>query len=78
MKTTRLTMAQAVVKFLAAQRVDIDGDIEPLFHGVFAMLPDWVKHYSPVGKNCLRFAPITNRAWRTRLSLSPRRPGGGG
>ena len=37
MKTTRLTMAQAVVKFLAAQRVDIDGDIEPLFHGVFAI-----------------------------------------
>ena len=37
MKTTRLTMAQAVVKFLAAQRVDIDGDIQPLFHGVFAI-----------------------------------------
>ena len=37
MKTTRLTMAQAVVKFLAAQRVDIDGDIEPLFHGAFAI-----------------------------------------
>ena len=37
MKTTRLTMAQAVVKFLAAQRVDIDGDIQPLFHGAFAI-----------------------------------------
>ncbi len=37
MKTIRLTMAQAVVKFLAAQRVDLDGDIWPLFHGVFAI-----------------------------------------
>ena len=37
MKTTRLTMAQAVVKFLAAQRVDIDGDIQRLFHGAFAI-----------------------------------------
>ena len=30
-------MAQAVVKFLAAQQVDIDGEIQPLFHGVFAI-----------------------------------------
>ena len=37
MRTTRLTMAQAVVKFLSAQRVDIDGDIQPLFHGAFAI-----------------------------------------
>ena len=37
MKKIRLTMAQAVVKFLAAQRVVIDGDIQPLFHGVFAI-----------------------------------------
>ena len=37
MKTTRLTMAQALVRFLVAQRVEIDGDIQPLFHGVFAI-----------------------------------------
>ena len=37
METTRLTMAQAVVRYLGAQQVEIDGDIQPLFHGVFAI-----------------------------------------
>ena len=37
MKTNRLTMAQALVRFLVAQRVEIDGDIQPLFHGMFAI-----------------------------------------
>jgi 3D-(3,5/4)-trihydroxycyclohexane-1,2-dione acylhydrolase (decyclizing) len=37
MKTIRLTMAQALVRFLAAQRTDIDGRIEPLFAGVWAI-----------------------------------------
>ena len=37
MKTIRLTMAQALVKYLSAQCVDIDGKIHPLFEGVFAI-----------------------------------------
>ncbi|WP_461538636.1 3D-(3,5/4)-trihydroxycyclohexane-1,2-dione acylhydrolase (decyclizing) [Spongorhabdus nitratireducens] len=37
MKTIRLTMAQALVKYLSAQRVDIDGKVHPLFEGVFAI-----------------------------------------
>ncbi len=37
MKTVRLTMAQAVVKYLIAQRTVIDGDDVPLFGGVFAI-----------------------------------------
>jgi 3D-(3,5/4)-trihydroxycyclohexane-1,2-dione acylhydrolase (decyclizing) len=37
MKTVRLTMAQAVVKYLAAQRTTIDGREAPLFGGVFAI-----------------------------------------
>ncbi|PSW21711.1 3D-(3,5/4)-trihydroxycyclohexane-1,2-dione acylhydrolase (decyclizing) [Photobacterium sanctipauli] len=35
--TIRLTMAQALVKYLQAQKVDIDGDIKPMFAGVFAI-----------------------------------------
>ncbi len=35
--TLRLTMAQALVKFMTAQKVDIDGEILPLFDGVFAI-----------------------------------------
>ncbi|WP_108651081.1 3D-(3,5/4)-trihydroxycyclohexane-1,2-dione acylhydrolase (decyclizing) [Dongshaea marina] len=37
MKTVRLTMAQALVKYLCAQKTEIEGRIEPLFAGVFAI-----------------------------------------
>jgi 3D-(3,5/4)-trihydroxycyclohexane-1,2-dione acylhydrolase (decyclizing) len=37
MKTTRLTMAQALVRYLAAQQVRIADRSLPLFHGVFAI-----------------------------------------
>lgn len=36
-KTIRLTMAQALVKYLAAQRVEVDGVESPLFAGVWAI-----------------------------------------
>lgn len=35
--TIRLTMAQAVVKYLSAQKISIDGSVVPLFNGVFAI-----------------------------------------
>ncbi|HYC15420.1 MAG TPA: 3D-(3,5/4)-trihydroxycyclohexane-1,2-dione acylhydrolase (decyclizing), partial [Stellaceae bacterium] len=37
MSTLRLTMAQALVRFLAAQRGEVDGQEVPLFAGVFAI-----------------------------------------
>src|SRR5580704_16105966 len=37
MATVRLTMAQALVRFLAAQTGEIDGAEQPLFAGVFAI-----------------------------------------
>ena len=37
MKKIRLTMAQALVRYLAAQRIRTAGGSEPLFHGVFAI-----------------------------------------
>src|SRR3989440_3866096 len=33
----RLTMAQALVRYLAAQRSEIDGEVQPLFAGVWAI-----------------------------------------
>ena len=36
-KTARLTMAQALVRFLAAQQTELDGERMPLFAGVFAI-----------------------------------------
>ncbi|MGF1734139.1 3D-(3,5/4)-trihydroxycyclohexane-1,2-dione acylhydrolase (decyclizing) [Photobacterium satsumensis] len=35
--TVRLTMAQALVKYLQAQKVDVDGEIQSMFAGVFAI-----------------------------------------
>src|SRR5919106_1471182 len=37
METVRLTVAQAIVKYLMAQRIDLDGEEAPLFPGVFAI-----------------------------------------
>ena len=37
METVRLTVAQAIVKFLTGQRIEIDGEDAPLFPGVFAI-----------------------------------------
>ena len=37
MKTIRLTMAQAVVKYLSAQHIKIDDEVQPIFAGVFAI-----------------------------------------
>lgn len=37
MSTLRLTMAQALVRYLAAQKIDIDGEVLPFFGGVWAI-----------------------------------------
>tara|TARA_R110001606_G_scaffold84767_2_gene192609 strand:+ start:8259 stop:10106 length:1848 start_codon:yes stop_codon:yes gene_type:complete len=37
MHTLKLTMAQALVRFLANQQIDVDGDISPYFAGVWAI-----------------------------------------
>jgi 3D-(3,5/4)-trihydroxycyclohexane-1,2-dione acylhydrolase (decyclizing) len=37
MKTIRLTMAQAVIRYLTAQKVLIDGELKPMFAGCWAI-----------------------------------------
>ena len=37
MNRIKLTMAQAMVRYMAAQKVEIDGEIVPVFAGVFAI-----------------------------------------
>lgn len=37
MKKIKLTLSQAIVKYLSAQKVEIDGDVVPLFGGMFAI-----------------------------------------
>jgi 3D-(3,5/4)-trihydroxycyclohexane-1,2-dione acylhydrolase (decyclizing) len=42
MTTIRLTMAQALIRYLAAQTSEVDGREVPLFAGVFAIFPSVV------------------------------------
>lgn len=37
MSTIRLTMAQAVIRYMMAQKVEIDGEIKPMFAGMWAI-----------------------------------------
>jgi 3D-(3,5/4)-trihydroxycyclohexane-1,2-dione acylhydrolase (decyclizing) len=37
MRTVRLTMAQALTRFIAAQKTELDGEVLPLFAGVWAI-----------------------------------------
>ena len=38
MKTIRLTMTQAIVRYLASQLIETDKGVQPIFAGVFAIL----------------------------------------
>ena len=68
MKTVRLTMSQAIVKYLSAQYIEIDDEIHPLFAGVLlfldmAMLLEWARHCQSVKSGFLHFVAIVNKEW---------------
>ena len=78
MGTLRLTMAQALVRYLAAQHAEIDGARQRLFAGVWAIFGHG--NVAALGEalaahatSCQPSGPITNRRWRRRRSASPRR-----
>ena len=79
MSTVRLTMAQALVRYLIAQRVEAEGGEAPMFAGVFAIFGhgnvarDWVRPYTQWRRPCRPIAPTTSRRWRMRQSRSRRR-----
>ena len=81
--TVRLTMAQALVRYVAALRVD--GENAPLFGGVFAIFGHGnvagigeARRSTRIGTCCRRIARTTSRRWRTRPSPMRRRTCGGG
>ena len=83
MTTIRLTAAQAMVRFLSAQRVETDGREQRLFEGVFAIFG----HGNVAGigealyaarERCRPIAPTTSRPWRLPRSPSPRPRGASG
>ncbi len=73
-KTIRLTTAQALVKFLNQQYIEVDGEMAPFVDGIFTLFG----HGNVVGiGQALEEAPghlkvyqeKMSRAWRTRQSL---------
>ena len=78
--TIRLTTAQALVRWMVAQRSELlDGTEVPLFPGVFAIFG----HGNVLGlgtalhesaTSCRPGAARTSRAWRWPRSASPGRP----
>lgn len=82
MSTIRLTMAQALVRYLAAQKIETEQGVQSLFEGVFAIFG----HGNVAGMgealyqyrdSCLPSGLITNRAWHMPPSPSPRPIGAG-
>jgi TPP-dependent trihydroxycyclohexane-1,2-dione (THcHDO) dehydratase len=84
MTTIRLTMAQALTRYLAAQTSEVDGCEVPLFAGVFAIFGHGnvaglgealydARERLPSG--CRRFAPTTSRRWAWQRSPLLRRAG---
>ena len=71
MDTTRLTVAQAIVRFLIAQRTEIDGEVRPLFPGVFAI-------FGHGNVTCLGDALDAARETRADLARSERADDGDG
>jgi 3D-(3,5/4)-trihydroxycyclohexane-1,2-dione acylhydrolase (decyclizing) len=41
MKTIRLTMTQAIVRYLSSQYIETDEGVQPIFAGVFAIFRPW-------------------------------------
>ena len=70
MTTVRLTMAQALTRYMAAQQIrQFDGSAAPAFAGVWAilvmaMLLVWARRFMLKKTGCRLSAAIMNRAWR--------------
>ena len=81
MKTVRLTMAQALTRFLAAQMTVIDGVETPIFAGVWAIfghgnVAGMGEALHQMRDELPTFRATTSRPWRMRRSPSPRRARG--
>ena len=79
--TVRLTMAQALVRYLCSQHTVIDGDRVPLFAGVFAIFGHGnvtclSEALEPVQDRCRPGGVRTSSPWRWRPWAMPRRSAG--
>lgn len=83
MDTLKMTMAQALVRFLNQQYLDVDGEQTPLFAGVMTIFGHG--NVLGIGQALEQDAGhlqvhqgATSRAWRTSPSALPNSTGGGG
>jgi len=70
-KTIRLTMTQALVRYLCNQFTEIDGERVPLFAGVFVS-PACLKPYIPCKTSCPPGAGRMSNRWRWPPLALPR------
>ena len=81
MDTIRLTTSGAIVRYLIAQRTELDGERGPLFPGVFAIFGHGNvtclgEALEAVQDRLPTWRGTTSSRWRWRRSRSPRRSGG--
>ena len=62
-KTIRLTMAQAVTRFLSRQMTEIDGKKVPIFGGVWAIFVAWAGTFAAGGPK----PEVLRKIWPTML-----------
>ena len=77
-KTIRLTMAQALAKFLTRQKTEIDGKIVPIFGGIFAIfghgnVAGFGEALYQVRDELPTYRGHNEQSWRMPRSPSPRR-----
>ena len=78
MRTERATMAQALVRFLAAQKVERDGVAQPFFAGMWGIFGHGnVTGLGQALEQMTEVLPLlstrrTSRRWCTRRSPTPR------
>ena len=81
METARLTMAQALLRFLDAQFVELDGTEHKFVQGVMGILGTatsrgWARLWNTEAPACATSRATTSRGWFTRpLPLPSRRTG---
>ena len=77
MRTERATMAQALVRFLAAQTVERDGVTQPFFAGMWGIfghgnVTGLGQALEETGVDSRSIAPRTSRRWSMPRSPTPR------
>ncbi|STW31970.1 Epi-inositol hydrolase [Klebsiella michiganensis] len=72
----RLTMAQALVKFLDNQYLEVDGEEHKFVKGIFAILAtatcwEWARPLNKIAVKCGSIRGVTSKGWRMSPPVLP-------